>query len=472
MHTSKLFTLLRGLRPEEIHWFQKFLKSPFYNNSTLTIRLFEHLKKHLPELDSPKLSKEIVFKKLFPNEKFKVQKLRKVMFELANLTEEFFVTMYLRSNNFQRKKILVKELGERNLYSQFEKGTKGLIKELEALPYRDTFFYKNIFELNYNYSNHQETNRQKLNGELLKSATEHLDYFYLLQKQQLDFAVKSHEKLFKEKINLSTLKQAETAIKKEPVFKIYELINKGISKTDNDRIYFEIETLLKKEIEKLGRIDKVVILKILFNYSISQINKGREEYFATLFLLYKFGLEQDLLIEKNQIAGSTFTNIITTGVNLKEFDWVEFFIQEYKKYLPDSVREDASCFGLGVLFFHKKEFTRTIELILNHIFSKPLQILQSKTILLRAYFEQYLIDDSYYELLIAQTHAFEKFIRRNELISELKKERYLNFVLFIRKIVNGHWQNKLDNTLIEKLNNTNAVLLKFWLLEKLKEVQK
>lgn len=107
MHASKLFTLLRGLRPEEIHWFQKFLKSPFYNNAganAFTIRLFELIKKYLPELDSSKLKKEKVFKKLFPNEKFNVQKLRKVMFELANLTEEFFITMHLRNKDFQRKK--------------------------------------------------------------------------------------------------------------------------------------------------------------------------------------------------------------------------------------------------------------------------------------------------------------------------------------------------------------------------------
>ncbi|MFK7772987.1 MAG: hypothetical protein AB8F94_12650 [Saprospiraceae bacterium] len=471
MHASKLLTLLRGLQPEEIHWFQKFLKSPFYNSNVLTFRLFEYIKKYYPELDSPKLTKEKAFQRLFPNEKFKAQKLRKVMFELAVLTEEFFITMHLRKKEFQKKKILVEELGERNLYAQFKKGTKQLMKELESLPCRDTFFYKDIYELNYNYSNHQETNRQKLNGQLLKNATEHLDYFYLLQKQQLKLGIKSHEKLFKEKVKLSTLKQAEIVLQSEPVFKIYELINKAISKSDNDENYFNIESLFKNEIEKLGRNDTIVILKILFNYSISQVNKGRKEYFNRLFLLYKFGLEQGLLIEKKQIAGSIFTNIITTGVNLKEFDWVESFIQEYKKFLPDSVREDASCFGLGLLFFHKKEFSKTIDLILNHTFSKPLLTLQSKTILLRAYFEQYLIDNSYYDLLIAQTQAFEKFIRRNELISEIKKDRYLNFALFTRKIVSAHWQNKLDQSVLEKLNS-NEVLLKFWLIEKIKELQK
>lgn len=142
MHSSKLFTLLKGIREDEIHWFQKFLKSPFYNSNPLPLKLFDLIKKYYPELESPKLTKEKVFKKLFPNEKFNVNKLRKVMHSLAVLTEEFFVTMRLRNKEFQKKKILVEEFGERNLYAQFEKGTKELIEELEALSYRDTFFIK------------------------------------------------------------------------------------------------------------------------------------------------------------------------------------------------------------------------------------------------------------------------------------------------------------------------------------------
>ena len=122
------------------------------------------------------------------------------------------------------------------------------------------------------------------------------------------------------------------------------------------------------------------------------------------------------------------------------------------------------------MHYHKKEFSETINLMLNHSFSKPLLILRSKTTLLRAYFEQYLLDQSYFELLIAQTQAFEKFMRRNDFISATKKERFLNFILFIRRISIAHNKHTLDKSLYEKIQNTESVLLKFWLLEKLEEV--
>ncbi len=59
-------------------------------------------------------------------------------------------------------------------------------------------------------------------------------------------------------------------------------------------------------------------------------------------------------------------------------------------------------------------------LLINHPFNKPLQIIKAKSLLIRTYFEQFLQDGSYYELVIAQTYAFEKYIRRSKDISKEK----------------------------------------------------
>ena len=101
------------------------------------------------------------------------------------------------------------------------------------------------------------------------------------------------------------------------------------------------------------------------------------------------------------------------------------------------------------------------------MFSSPLHILKSRTILLRTYFEQFILNASYYDLLITQTHSFEKFVRRNKLISNSKEELYLNFILFCRKIAYATMENTLDHSLLNKIKNTQKVLLKFWLIEKI-----
>ena len=105
----------------------------------------------------------------------------------------------------------------------------------------------------------------------------------------------------------------------------------------------------------------------------------------------------------------------------------------------------------------------------SYTFSKPLYIIHSKTILLRSYFEQFLSDDSYYDLLIAQTNAFEKFIRRNDLISKNKKEYYLNFILFTRKVTNATFQDTLSQDLFDQIKYAESVILKDWLLKKISQ---
>ena len=467
MHSSKLLHLIRGLRQEELHWFQKFLASPFYNINEEYIALFKYIKKYYPDLKAPKLSKAETFKKLYPKEKFNLQKMRKAMHGLAVLAEEFFVAMRIRKQNYQREKLIMEELGERNLYPQFEKRAKTLIRDLEALPYRDAHFYKEIHELNLMHYGHVETSKEKRNMPIIISSIEHLDYYYLLQRQRLEFTIKSHEKLIGNKHSIKPLTETKVYLKQEPIFKIYELIIKALSISENESIYSEIEELFKNEAKRLGRKDQLEIIRILLNHLSSQINKGKEGYAVKMLALYKFGLEQNLVTEKGQIGETTFTNITTVGILANDFDWVEDFIKAYKKYLPYAEREDAACLSTALLYFHKKEYSRTIELMLYYSFSTPLLALKAKAILLRTYFEQFSIDNSYYELFISQTQSFEKFIRRNESISSGKKEIYLKFIFLVRKVANAILQNAVNKQLYNSVKNADGLVLKSWLLEKI-----
>lgn len=469
MQKSKLFVLLSGLCQGDIHWLQKFLVSPFYNTNEELIYLFRYIKKYYPDLTHPKLNKEKIFQELYNGAPFDGQKMRKLMHGLALLVEEFMVAMQLRNKPFEKKKLLVESLGERNVYDLFEKGTREMIASLEASGHIDTKSSKGIHDLSFGYYSHIQTKRQNQNIDVLKKASRHLNLFYLLQNQQLEYAFKNHEKLFKDKIDTVSLKQTKAMLSDEPVFQLYEKITKIVFRPYHETDYSTIESLFKTEIEKIGKKDQLLIIRILLNHLSDQINKGEEGFQAKMLALYKFGLKRKLLIENDQISDGSFINICTVAIFEKAFDWAETFIEEYKKYLPKQIQKDATNLSLGFLYYHKKEYNKTLDYILTHTFSKPLLILQAKIILLRTYFELYLLDESYFDLVIAQTYSFEKFIRRNRLISKTKKERFINFVLFIRRIVNAHGQKELSKSIYQKIKSTESVLLKFWLLEKLKE---
>ena len=66
MQKTKLLELLQALDKDEFRRLYKFVKSPWFNSNKGVVQLYEYLRPHYPNFDSPKLDKKQIFKKLFP----------------------------------------------------------------------------------------------------------------------------------------------------------------------------------------------------------------------------------------------------------------------------------------------------------------------------------------------------------------------------------------------------------------------
>lgn len=472
MHKSKLISLIQNLSTKELHWLQKFLNSPFYNSNQESLRLFKYLKKYYPKLDSPKLDKSIVSQKLYPGEKLNLQKIRKAMHELAILVEDFLVAFYLKNQTFEKEKILSKALGKRDNYENFKKVNRKSIAELEEKPYRDSRHHLDAHQLEFEYFHHLETNKQKENKPVLKKAMEHLDAFYLLKRQELELALQWQLTLFGGKASFPSLADTKKSLTQEPLFKLYQRIQEAMNSDWQGEQYQLIEDLFKKEIQKISLHDQKEIYRMLLNHLSGQINQGRGTYYTKMLDLYQFGLRHGLTLENGKMSETTFMNIATVGILENAYDWVENFLKEYRPFLPASSQEEAYRLSLGLLFFYKKDYPDTIALLINYSFTPTLYILKSKALLLRTYFEQFMLDDSYYDLLIAQTYAFEKFVRRNETIAPNKQTAYLNFILSTRNLAQSILQKNIDPRFLKKIQSHPTLILKSWLLQKTKDALK
>ena len=408
-----------------------------------------------------------MFKKLFPKESFDAQKMRKTMHGLTVLVEEFLGAMHLRKYPKQKERLFITELSNRNVYSQFEKRTKNLLNQIDALPYRNVEVYKDMFEINLEYYGHIETTKQKRRVTLLSTTKTYLDHYYLLESQRLQVALEGNKKIFGKEIGIPKLSDSRLSIKKAPTFKLYELIKKAIAAPQNEEMYNRIERLFKQEINSLARNDQLEVIRMILNHFSNQINNGKKGFHARILSLYKFGLEHNLLVENDLISENIFTNIVIVGLFEKEFDWVEQFIDNYTCFLPDTIREDAICLSKALLCFNKKDYGATTALLLSYSFITPLYLLNAKTILLRTYFEQFVLDLSYYDLLIDQCAAFDRFVRRNVYISKKRKALYLNFIAFTRKIANAFLMESSMDDLANQIKEAPSVALKSWLLEKI-----
>lgn len=472
MHQSKLFMLLRGLKSEEIRWFQKFLQSPFYNTNKQHVKLFDYIKKYYPELDSSKLSKEAACKKLFPKQAFNVQKIRKLMHGLTLLVEEFLVAIQIKNNEYQKKRLLVSELGKRNVFDLFEKGTEELMTELAALPYQDEFYFFEQFQLQKELLSHPNINHTVEVIQSMHDISKNLDHTFILEKLRLACTLQSAKKIYAVDSELPYVEEIIARIKLEnnlcsPTIQFYLSIYKMFKNMEEESFFESLSKDFFSQRSLLGINDQEVILKYLINFSTYYINSGRNEYVKTHFHLYKVGLDIGCLIKNQLISKQIFQNIIISSCFLKKFDWALTFIEDYQIYLNEEIRDVSVNFNLSYLYFHQGHFLKTIN-ILNQL--KPIRTLDkilTKTLLIKSYFEVFVDDDSYEDILLSSIDAYEKFIRRDTQISDRNESIFLNFAKAVKKLTLFSSKKCDLYPLKKEFDATNLLSNKAWLLDKI-----
>ncbi len=471
MQSSKLLTLISGLDTSEFRWLHKFLKSPFYNTNEKVLRLFEYIKKYYPDLASPKLAKEITFQYLFPKEKFSPQKMRKLMHELATLVEDFMVAQHFQKHKFARKKILTKELGQRNLYGLFEKNSEELTSDLDKLPYRDKDYFLEQYQNAYQLFAHPSTNPQQDFIPKLFQMSDKLDQFYFLQKMQLNSVLESAKHIYQVKETLPFYEPIAQEIKnreleKTSVFHLYSLVIQLFQTQDTEEIFNQLYDAFFDKKDNLGEKDKTFILKYLINFVLGKTNEGNEEYVEKGLTLYKVGLTDNLLITKNRMTERTFINIAWSSSFLRDFEFTLDFIKNYKQFLNEERREEIVILTKANLYFNLEDYNYVIELLSINSFSIIVDKLRCKLLLLKSYFELYLQDESYHNFTVTQIENFERNIRREEKISSTKKLGYLNFSKFFKKLIDFKTQKISLSKFEYDLEKTATISNRPWIKNK------
>lgn len=111
MQEIKLIILLKNLNKEEFRRLGKFLNSPFFNYAIPPIRLYEALKKFYPNFDSPKMTKEYIWKKVHSKEAFQTNKFWQLTSKLTRLVEQFLIHIELDKQPKEKTKIIDTDIG-------------------------------------------------------------------------------------------------------------------------------------------------------------------------------------------------------------------------------------------------------------------------------------------------------------------------------------------------------------------------
>ena len=150
-------------------------------------------------------------------------------------------------------------------------------------------------------------------------------------------------------------------------------------------------------------------------------------------------------------------------------------INEQKNKLPDDQRENAYTYNLANYYYETKEYKKATKLLQSVDFKDVYYNLDSKSMLLKIYFEQ---DEE--EAFFALVTTFKAYLTRNKLISSDRYITYNNLLKFTRNAFvfktmlpyqQRHNINKI-NALKKNLIETKNVVNLNWLLKEVEELLK
>lgn len=474
MQKIKLYKMLQSLDKAEFSRLSKFLRSPFFNHTQSFVAYYEHLKKFYPVFESPKLSHENIWAKVFPNQAYHEIKCRRLLSDFTKLVREYLTILQLEKQKSEKRKLFIKSLGERNLFSLFEKETQNYLSEIEELPFRDLEYHEAITALNFDYFFHPLTQKHTLSDDALVQLMNGIDKKFILEKYRIGSEMKNRERILAKQYDLRFLEAVEEETKngfflENKPFELYRLLFEMYDEKKAASAFDNLKMLLIDQIRNLRRLDQSLFLTQLINYAVRQLNSGRDKFYGEALDLYKLALENELVVENERIEEAVFRNIVNIACHENQFEWTENFIEYYQKYLDVNNRTDVVEHSTGLWYFFQNDFEQAYFKFSNHSFSQAYQP-SARANLIRALYEMFLLDGSLYDLLISQIEAFEKYLHRNELISSYHKEAHLNFNFIVKKLASGIFQvkdiKKLKKSVFENIQRREKIVGKGWLMKK------
>ncbi|MEK7256022.1 MAG: hypothetical protein AAB316_14820 [Bacteroidota bacterium] len=467
MEKSHLVHILLTFDKKELRELRKWLQSPAHNLRQDVVNLFDYLVAN-DHLHSEKhLIKEKVFAAVYPGRTFSDEEMRQAMHFLFKAVENYLAHAELLKDEVRSKIILAKVYRQRQLPKLFQKTIEEARKTQAQQSFRNHLFFENEYTLQFE----QYTYLSGLGRTVplnLQEVSDANDVAFLANKLQLSCIMLSHQAVFKTdyKMNLldDLLKQLEAnpQFLEIPAIAIYYHQFRAITQPENEAHYDNLKAHIMQHGDLFPSQEIRVIYLLTLNYCIGRINAGQSAFLKESLDLYKKGLEINIFLENGVLSRFTFGNIVSIALSLKEFGWVENFIQKYSADLEEKHREALVHFNLARLDFEKKDYKTAMRQFAQLDYDDFLLNLSAKTMLLKMYYE---LDE--FNALDSLLGSMRTYLQRKKVMG-YHKSNYKNILHFTKKLLRTTAYGKEQKEkLRHEIEAANPLTERRWLLEQL-----
>lgn len=482
MHTSKAVQIISVLKEDELKEAERFVNSPYFNSNGNIIRLFALLKKQYPGFDPARITKEVLFGRLFPGKPYNEQVMKNLSSGLLQLLLEFLAIDRYRSRNTNDKELdILSELNARRLDNIFLSRLKKLERELLDTTHMIHPLFFHLHKLETIKSQYLlSRDKQKYAADNVMKTGDYLIYFFIteltriaidLNANMTSFNIQYKTDLVNEVLEKLDFAHLLEYLKKHnypysEMIEVYYHRLKAMLVSSEENYHRYRESIL----ENAGRFslyELASLIDSLHNMAIQRVNDGAENAVWDEFEVVKMKLKYGTMALRTGgvISLLNFRNVIFSTVRLNQLSWAEEFIKKYIGLVNEESRVSISNHARGIIAYVKKDYDTAIKLLNNVDLENPFYASDVKTHLAIIYFEQ-----GHYESCISVLDSFRHMVTSREEFSAIFREvniRFINTVSsYIRALNSGNKGREILLKTKGKLLSYPMINHKGWLTQK------
>ena len=467
MYNSKLIRIFQSFDKAEKAGLRRWINSPAHNQHSDVKNTIDFLLKKR-KITPTSVKRARLHDYLYPNQTYNPARINHVLSFTTEVVEGFIAFLMIQKSPFQAYLSIGQYYQQKNLKDLATSALKKTKTALQQDALRDELYYYNNFLLEKAQFNLTGTeNRQQRTN--LQEIFNDLGAFTIIATLRNACIALSHKSLYKTDYQIpfleATLQESQISPYKDNlVIQTYFHSYQALKTPEEEKHFHALKPLLLERQLPLTTEDLKYITLLSINYCIKRLNTGSEQFVQEVFELYQFGLEQEIWLENGALSHSTFKNIATAALRLKEYDWTANFIEDYSHKIKPKYRVDYTNYIKAKLLFEQADYSQAQDLLLQTELVDLFIGLAIKILLLKIYWK---LEE--YSLLEAHMDSFAVYLNRKKVLA-YHRQIYGNTISITRKIVHANLNDSaVKQQLHQLIMNTHPLTERPWLLEQLEK---
>jgi hypothetical protein len=480
MEKSTLVEILRTFTKEELAAFSDFSASPYFNKKSNVTKLFESLKKFAPLYPPEKISKEEIWKKVFPGKKYNYGIMKNLIFDLNKLAVKFLELEISDGKTLENDLSLLEAYRRKNLKSLFMKKLAESKKSLNQRPLDNkTHYYQYMLSLSpisfLDYEHMYREGEKDFHSEINESlilyyCTNQLYY----NTNSLQYAVNSSSK-YDKKLHEKTLEFYDSTAYKDPYTDTLRLCYIAHANHSNEEAYFELKKSFLENFHKFSKAVQYNLAVSLINFCRNNAQRGNDRFIKEEFAYIKLCAEEKLYPHGTFLYMDQymFMHSVMIACRAGEYGWAEAFIEDHRHELLESVREQYVNYAYVTLNLRRGKFEDALRYLSQIKNVDKADKLNIKVFEFNAYYEL-----NYYNELKALADSTFHMLKTDKLFQKEEKENFKAYVkatTWLMEYKCGSPKNQGNPELLkstEEFVKAGSMRNKLWLIRKIEELKK